>query len=235
MQERPKKDINKKSKGKAILRVAFFFCIACAAAVLFLVISNLLMVQRGKKKLVSDEELKKAEADCILILGAGVWEGGRPSPMLEDRLKEGIRLYNEGICSTILVSGDHGRTNYDEVNVMKDYLIEAGIPSEAIFMDHAGFSTYESMYRAKEIFGVSKAIIVTQEYHMYRSLYDCKCMGIEAYGSPTAPRIYGKEKYRMVREWLARDKDILFCLFKAEPTFHGERIDIHGDGNLTND
>lgn len=235
MEEKTLLDEKKSKKGKAIRKIAFLFCAIVLAVFLFVLISNLLIVGAGKRKIVSDEELRDFQADCILILGAGVWENARPSAMLEDRLKEGIRLYNEGICSTILVSGDHGRTNYDEVNVMKGYLMDAGIPSESIFMDHAGFSTYESMYRAGEIFGVSKAIIVTQEYHMYRSLFDCKCMGIEALGSLTAYRIYGRERYRMVREWLARDKDILYCLFKAEPTFHGEKIDIHGDGNATND
>ena len=88
------------------------------------------------------------DVDCILILGAGIW-GENPSPMLQDRLEEGIKLYNEGIAPKIIMSGDHGREGYDEVNIMKEYAVNKGIPSEDVFMDHAGFSTYESIYRAK--------------------------------------------------------------------------------------
>ena len=80
------------------------------------------------------------------------------------------------------MSGDHGRVSYDEVNTMKDYAINDGIPSDDIFMDHAGFSTYDSMYRAKEIFGVKKIVIVSQKYHLTRALYIAKKLGIEAYG-----------------------------------------------------
>ena len=202
---------------------------------MFFIISNLIIINTGKKRIVSDSEMQAFEADCILILGAGVWANNRPSPMLVDRLEEGIRLYNEDVSEKIIVSGDHGKVDYDEVNVMKNYLIDAGIPSEDIFMDHAGFSTYESMYRAKEIFGAQKMILVTQEYHLYRALFICNSMGIDAYGSPADPRAYAGAFKRNVREWIARDKDIFYCLFKVRPTYLGEAIDINGSGDVTND
>ena len=102
-----------------------------------------------KNRILKKEEYSKLEdIDCIIVLGAGIW-GDKPSPMLEDRLKEAVSLYNQNISSKIIMSGDHGKADYDEVNIMKEYAIEQGVASEDIFMDHAGFSTYESMYRAK--------------------------------------------------------------------------------------
>ena len=221
--------------GKTLRRIFTGAIIFMIIAVLFFVVSNLFIIENGKKRIVPDQELMHLKADCILILGAGVWDGNRPSPMLADRLNEGIRLYKKDISAKILVSGDHGRKDYDEVNVMKKYLIDAGIPGEDIFMDHAGFSTYESMYRAKEVFEVEKTIVVTQEYHLYRALYICDRLGLEAYGSAAYPYVYPGAKMRTIREWLARDKDILTCFFKVKPTFLGEHINIHGNGNITND
>ena len=144
---------------------------------------NLFVIASTKENIITEDEAKEIkDIDCILILGAGVW-GDKPSPMLEDRLLQGIELYKRGVAKKIIMSGDHGSKNYDEVNVMKNFAIEHGVPSEDIFMDHAGFSSYESMYRAKEIFGVKTAIVVTQKYHLYRSLYIAKRLGIEAWRS----------------------------------------------------
>ena len=155
--------------------------------------------------------------------------------MLEDRLNEGIKLYKEGISSKIIMSGDHGRKDYDEVNIMKKYAIEQGVPSEDIFMDHAGFSTYESIYRAREIFKVNKIIIVTQKYHLYRALYIANKLGIETYGVNADPRRYVGAAYREVREILARNKDFIKCIIKPKPTYLGESIPVSGNGDLTND
>ena len=171
--------------------------------------------------------------DCILVLGCGVYDD-TPSHMLEDRLLQGIELYFNGAGGKLLMSGDHGRENYDEVNVMKNFALDRGVPSEDVFMDHAGFSTYESMYRAKEIFKAEKILIVTQEYHLYRAIYDARALGIEAYGVASDPRSYSGQIYRDVREVLARNKDFLFCIFKPEPTYLGEEIPVYGNGNATN-
>ena len=93
------------------------------------------------------EEIKSFSADCILVLGAGVKEDGTPNYMLEDRLSAALALYRVGAAPKLLLSGDHGRKQYDEVNAMKKYMIDAGVPEEDLFLDHAGFSTYETMYR----------------------------------------------------------------------------------------
>ena len=116
-----------------------------------------------KNRILKKEEDSKLEnIDCIIVLGAGIW-GDKPSPMLEDRLKEAISLYNQNVSSKIIMSGDHGKEEYDEVNIMKEYAIEQGVKSEDIFMDHAGFSTYESMSRAKEIFEANKELMAEYE------------------------------------------------------------------------
>lgn len=186
-----------------------------------------------KKQIVQEEEITE-NVDCILVLGAGIW-GDKPSPMLEDRLLQAISLYNNNVSSKIIMSGDHGKQDYDEVNIMKQFAIEKGIPSENIFMDHAGFSSYESIYRAKEIFGAKKIIIVTQKYHLYRALYIANKLGIEARGVGADPRQYAGATYREFREILARNKDFVKCIFKPEPTYLGETIPVSGNGDITND
>ena len=102
-------------------------------------------------------------------------------------------------------------------------------------MDHAGFSSYESIYRAKEIFEAKKIVIVTQKYHLYRSLYIANKLGIEAYGVSADLRKYIGQSYREVREILARDKDFVKCIFKPKSTYMGEVIPVNGDGDITND
>ena len=205
------------------------------AAVLLVGGVNSFMILSVKKKILTQEEAADFDADCILVLGAGVWNENTPSPMLADRLDMGLRLYEAGISDRLLVSGDHGRVNYDEVNVMKSYAVERGVPSEAVFMDHAGFSTYESLYRARDIFGVERVVIVTQEYHMYRALYVAESLGLEAVGVVTEPVSYGGQAMREAREIAARMKDFITVIGKPLPTYLGEAIPISGDGNATND
>jgi len=135
----------------------------------------------------------------------------------------------------LLMSGDHGRKEYDEVNVMKQFAIDRNIASEHIFMDHAGFSTYESLYRAKYIFKADKIIIVTQKYHLYRALYIADKLGIKAYGVASDPRKYAGQRSRDLREVLARGKDFVYLILKPEPTYLGKTIAISGNGDLTND
>ena len=189
--------------------------------------------QKAKPYILTPEEAGEGY-DCVLVLGCGVW-GDTPRHMLEDRLLEGISLCQSGASKKLLMSGDHGRKGYDEVNVMKKFAVDRGIPSEDVFMDHAGFSTYESMYRAKEIFKAEKILIVTQDYHLYRAIYDARALGLEAYGVASNPRSYGGQLYRDIREILARNKDFIYSIIKPEPTYLGEAIPVQGNGNLTND
>jgi len=197
---------------------------------------NFYVKAAAKAQIITPTQAAELKVDCILVLGAGVTgKENKPSPMLEDRLLQGISLYKAGASDRLLMSGDHGRVNYDEVNTMKQVAIDKGIPSKNIFMDHAGFSTYESLYRARDIFEAKKIIIVTQKYHLYRALYIAKRMGFEAYGVPSDPRDYGGQDYRELREILARNKDFFYVIFKPKPTYLGKQIPISGSGDLTND
>ena len=193
------------------------------------------------KKSTSDQILPPQEAaeltdvDCILVLGCYVHDGGRPSDMLYDRLCRGIELYQSGASPKLLMSGDHGQKDYNEVKAMKLQAMEAGVPSEDIFMDHAGFSTYESIFRAREVFAADKIIVVTQKYHLYRALHVANALGVEAYGVAADYHTYAGQAYRELREILARSKDFATSILKPTPTYLGEVISVSGDGNLTND
>ena len=134
------------------------------------------------------------------------------------------------------MSGDHGQEEYDEVNAMKRYAVEQfDMESSAVFMDHAGFSTYESLYRAKEIFGAKRILIVTQEYHMYRALYIANELGLEAYGVSADRFTYRGQLYRDAREVVARFKDFFSVMCGVEPTYLGDPISLDGSGDVTND
>ena len=176
----------------------------------------------------------KENYDAILVLGAGL-KNGKPSPVLKDRLDTAYEAYIKGASSKIIVSGDHGRKNYDEVNVMKDYLISKGVPSDDIFIDHAGFSTYDTIYRAKEIFLCDKVLIITQEFHIFRSLYIAKKLDLEAEGLSATLRHYSEETKFELREILARDKDFVKTIFKPKPKYLGDTIPVFRDGDITND
>jgi vancomycin permeability regulator SanA len=220
-------------KKKKILKISILLLCVLALAAPFSI--SAYMKAATDQYLVSDEAVKELGADCILVLGAGLKPDGTPNLMLRDRLEKGIELYREGAAPKILLSGDNGQERYDEVNAMKDYVLKAGIPSEDIFMDHAGFSTYESMYRARDIFQVQKAIIVTQKYHQYRALYTARGLGVEGWGAVPETRIYSGQKYRDIREILARDKDFLKMIIQPEPTYLGNTIPISGSGLASHD
>lgn len=179
------------------------------------------------------ERLKSIEPDCIMVLGAAVNRDGSPSKMLKNRLDLSIELYKKGVAPKLLFSGDNGQVVYNEVNAMKNYAVEAGVPKEDIFLDHAGFSTYESVYRANEIFRVESMVVVTQSYHLHRALYGCKRLNIRALGAASDQKIYKGQNMRELREVMARDKDFVKWIFKPQPTFMGDEISIKGSGVLT--
>ena len=185
--------------------------------------------------LTEEQAAQLTDMDCILVLGCKVGTDGTLSHMLEDRLRQGVALYDLGAAPKLLMSGDHGTPEYDEVDAMKRYAVDAGIASQDVFMDHAGFSTYESVYRAKEVFEVQRVIIVTQEYHLYRALMVAREMGLEAYGVAVNYRTYVGQTSRDIREILARVKDFGMTIFWPEPTYLGEVIPISGNGELTHD
>lgn len=218
---------------KRILCVLILLGLLAGAAVLC--INGYVKASVKDRILTSQQAAELADVQCVLVLGCYVWEDGTPSPMLRDRLRRSIELYELGAAPKLLMSGDHGQENYDEVAVMKQFAVDAGISTDDVFMDHAGFSTYESVYRAKEVFGADKILIVTQEYHLYRALYIAQQLGVEAWGVAGDYSRYAGQTMRDIREILARVKDAANCVLKPEPTFLGEAIPISGSGDLTND
>ena len=184
---------------------------------------------------ITDEELKELkalDADCILVLGCGILDYETPTPMLEDRLLAGLYLYRQGVAPKILLSGDNGTLTHNEIHVMLKYMKDAGVPDEDIFCDHAGFSTYDSVYRAKSIFQVQKAVLVTQTYHLYRALYLADKMDIQALGVSSDQKTYAGQASREIREVLARDKDFFKVRSGAGAT-GGEVIPITGSGVIS--
>lgn len=219
------------------IKHAFIFIIGlCLLGAVFALSINAYVVNSTKKQILSaDAAAALSDVDCILVLGCYVHPNGQPSAMLHDRLQQSVDLYDAGAAPKLLMSGDHGQVRYDEVSAMKQFALDAGVPSADVFMDHAGFSTYESLYRARDIFGAKKIIIVTQEYHLHRALYIANALGLEAYGVSSNPRNYSGQLMRDIREILARNKDFLTSIYKPKPTFLGDAIPVSGDGNLTND
>lgn len=174
--------------------------------------------------------------DAIMVLGASVYANGTPSAVLEDRLRYAFDLYNSKKAPKILVSGDHGTVDYDEVNTMRDYLINLGVPKEDIFMDHAGFDTYDSMYRAKTIFKIESLLISTQNFHIDRAVYIARKLGIEAYGYPCEDKSIYNMEYLNLRESFAKVKAVIETdILKRSSKYGGEAIPIWKNGTLTED
>lgn len=213
-----------------------FVCYLLAMALVLALSLNGVVRKGGGKYIITIEQAATlTDVDCILVLGCGVLPSGRPSSMLSDRLHKSVELYEAGISDRLLMSGDHGTAYYDEVNTMKNFATDKGVPSSHVFMDHAGFSTYESMYRAKEIFCAQRVVIVTQKYHLYRAIYVARALGLDAYGVAAAGDDYGGQIFRDIREILARNKDFFTSLIKPKPEYLGEAIPVSGNGDITND
>lgn len=164
-----------------------------------------------------------------LVLGASV-SGGEPSPILEARADTAIELYKAGKVEKILVTGDNGTLNHDEVTPVRKYAIDAGVAPEDIFLDHAGFDTYSSMYRARNVFGAPSMIIVTQNFHMPRALFIARALGLTAYGFPAHDR---GTLYNYLREIPASFKAVRDLLTHRVPAYLGPTIPLTGDGSTT--
>lgn len=222
-------------KHKRILRIALRIT-ACltVAALIFMIVCNIVVIAQGDKYLLPIDEAKKLEnVDCIIVLGAGIRDDGSLSGVLEERVKAGAELYLNGASERILVSGDHSREDYNEVGAMKDYMISRGISADVVFTDHAGFDTYDTMYRAKEVFQAEKVIIVTQDFHISRAVFIARSLGLEAYGVASDEGNRYTNIKNEIREFCARPKYTLDAIFKPEPTYLGEAIPIWGEASAS--
>lgn len=218
--------------GKKVMGI-FISLIVIAILIISITIST---VSSYKKYIYNIEDIPSGN-DAIIVLGAGVRGDGTPSDILSDRLETSLEVFEAGLGNTFILSGDHGREEYNEVRAMKEYIMNGNVDEKLIFMDHAGFSTYDTMYRAKKIFKVDKAVIVTNEYHLPRALYIARKLGIEAYGVKSDIREYQLMDSYKKRELLAKLKDFAYVnILKPEPKFLGEAIPVSSsDGRVTED
>ncbi len=213
--------------------VKIIVIIGIAFAILISAINVYIMLM-GRAKFTTVGEAADTY-DCAIVPGAKVGPDGTVSYMLRDRLDFAYKLYEQGSVEKILVSGDHGATNYDEVNAMRAYLVEKGAAIEDVFMDHAGFDTYDTMYRARDIFQVQSAIVCTQKYHLYRTCYIARRLGIDIAGVPSDVYVSAKLPYFRLREWAARIKAFAEVEILHPTPILGDAIPITGDGQMTED
>jgi len=219
--------IRRRYSALSIFAISVFILILAAALV------NLYVLTVGKKYIAAPEQLRGTQA--AVVLGAYVSPDGRLCDMLKDRIDTAVELYRAGKAQKLLLTGDHGRRSYDEVNHMRRYAESLGVPAEDIFLDHAGFNTYDSMYRVKSIFRVESAVVVTQEFHLPRALYIGRSLGLNAVGvAADKYRYIGVEQY-YAREIPARVKDFFCVLAGVKPHFLGEVIPVTGDPRVTHD
>ncbi len=216
-------------------KIFLWFVVACGLFALFVCLVNTFMIGYASRFILTAGQAAALDSDCVLVLGARVYEDGSLSAVLEDRMAVGVQLYQAGAGKKLLLSGDHGQRRYDEVGSMKAYAQNAGVPDDDIFLDHAGFSTYESAVRAAKVFGVKRCVVVTQSFHLTRAVTLLRAQGIEAYGVPSDLRPYKNHYYNEIRELGARVKDLFYMIFRPAPTYLGEPIDIGGSGAVTFD
>lgn len=210
----------------AVLAIAF-------AVVLVFAGTNAAAILTTQDDIVDQQAAASFDADAIIVLGASVYPDGTPSGILQDRLDDGIALYFAGAAPKIIMSGDNGTESYNECWAMKQYAISQGVPSEDVFCDHAGFSTYETMYRARHVFGAERIVVATQTYHLYRVLYDAQGVGMEAIGVPSDYGEYANQSWYDIREVFARTKDFFQVLFSVPSTFVGDPISLDQSGDVT--
>ena len=172
------------------------------------------VVLHERNAILSAEDAPPEDPDCILVLGCGVDAQGRPKPMLHDRMTVAVELYEKGWADRLLLSGDNSGPAYNEVGAMETFALDPGVPAEALLLDNEGFNTDASIRRAKEVFGMERVVIVTQEYHLFRALFLAESYGLEASGVSATLRTYGpKQAIWSLREVLARDKDFVRMAF----------------------
>ncbi len=220
-----------KEKSKKIKKAWIILAAVAAAVAGYAIWSNLAVINAARPYMIDEKNAMNFNAQCILVLGAQI-NGGEPSQVLKNRLDEGIRLYEQGCAPRILLTGDGGGNGQDEISAMKKYVLDAGVREEDVFVDREGFDTYDSMYRAKMVFGVKQVLVVTQTFHLSRAVYIARSLGIEAAGVAAQP-VEDMQFLRDIREVGARGKDFLTSYFKPELQMNGLPVLIGGDGRVT--
>ena len=203
----------KRDLRKNLMITALCVAVAVMSAILAVLTLSLSIRAKSSPRLISAEGADElSDIDHIIILGAGLKSDGSPSDMLADRLTVGAELLKSHPNASIILTGDNSGGDYNEVASMKKFLVSLGIDENILVEDGRGYSTYESIYRAANVYNAHKVIIVTQEYHLYRALYISERMGIDAYGVSADTRRYYWQAFRNVREHIARVKDFFMTI-----------------------
>jgi len=208
-------------------RYFVFIVLVCGTVIVAVFLINLTIKIVATPYIYNDVE-SVPEAQVVIIPGAAILPNGALSSIFIDRADMAIKLYVAKKVSKILVSGDNSTTIHNEVNPVRLYLISKGVPDQDIFLDHAGFDTYSTMYRARDIFEVNSILISTQSFHLPRAVFIARALGIEANGvNADVGHMLFRNK---VREVLANEKAVFDLLFQIKPKFLGEKISISDDG-----
>ncbi|OUS17070.1 hypothetical protein A9Q93_05165 [Nonlabens dokdonensis] len=216
---------------RKFLNIVVFTVIIAVVGVLILQIH----VNRTSRNQIFNNVEELEPAYTGIVLGASVRPDKSLSPILQDRVDAAFLAYQNKKIKKFLLSGDHGEKNYDEVNAMKNYLNKKGVPDEDIFLDHAGFDTYDTMYRARDVFKVNSSIVFTQEFHLPRAIYLAKNMGLDVQGFIADQRDYPGSNHFARREWLANIKAWMELNIEKSPTYTGPVLPITGDSKLSHD
>ena len=221
-------------RAKTLKLIKIITVTVLLASIFAVAVANIIVIASANPYIVSfDEAAALGDIDCIIVLGAGLKADGSPSNLLYERILCGAELYLANASERLLLSGDHSRADYNEVGAMKSYMLERDIEAGAVFTDHAGFDTYDTMYRAKEIFKAKRVIIVTQGFHLSRAVFIANALGLDAYGVDCDTGRYGRNIKNDLREIAARPKYLLDAIFKPEPKYLGEAIPIWEDASAT--
>lgn len=217
---------------KIVLReLALGLCLALVVVLAVLMLCHTLVVLDAADGIVTASNAP--EATVVMVLGASVLADGTPSDILRDRLDTAIDLYNSGKVKKFLLSGDSGEVNYNEVGSMRAYLLSKNILPQDIFLDHAGYDTYDSVYRAKNVYGAKDVLVVSQRFHLPRILYLGHALGLDIHGVVADRHTYEKIDLFILREWPADVKAVFDVLTHAQPAYLGEPVSIAGDGRVT--
>lgn len=220
-----------------LFRVAAALALVLVIAGLVVAVANVVTVgaTRGQVGTVAQMADRFADdpVDAVVVLGASVRPDGTPSDILADRLEVAVDLYKAGAARAIIVSGDNRTSHYNESDAMKTYCVSLGVPSDDVYVDHAGNTTYESMYRAQAVFGAKRIIVATQAYHLYRAMFTADCLGMDAWGVATDKGAYDNQTAYSIREILARTKDFYAALLHLPVETGGETVSLNESGDLT--
>ena len=220
-----------------VMRLLLAVVLLAVLAAAVVVVANTVTVMSTRDRVGTVAQLTRDmqgnPADAVLVLGASVHPDGQPSDILADRLEVAVDLYKAGAARAIIVSGDNRDSHYNESDAMKAYCVKLGVPSQDVYVDHAGNTTYESMYRARHLFGAERVIVATQAYHLYRAMFAGTQMGMQVWGVATDKGAYDDQFSYSVREIVARTKDFFAALLGVKVPLQEDPISLDDSGDLT--